>query len=66
MKITVDQSKCIGCGACVSLCHKVFELNECGKSYVRVPDKALPKLCKECDCEQAARNCPVEAITIKK
>ena len=33
-KITIDSKKCIGCGACVALCDKVFELKN-GKAIVK-------------------------------
>lgn len=53
----VDREKCIGCGLCVSLCPKVFELDEEGKSRVKNPEG-------ECDWEEVVRSCPVEAIVI--
>ena len=34
MSIKVDQNLCIGCGACVAICDKVFKINENGKSSV--------------------------------
>jgi len=59
VKITVDQEKCIGCGACVSLCPKGFKLVE-GKAC---PIKAEVK---KITCEkEAADSCPVGAIIIK-
>lgn len=58
-KITVDKEKCIGCGACVSICPKSFELVD-GKAR---PIKAEVK---KITCEkEAADSCPVCAISIK-
>ena len=34
MNATVDQYLCIGCGACVALCPRVFRMGEDGKSGV--------------------------------
>jgi len=47
----VDQEKCIGCGACVSVCPDTFELKD-GKSVTK-SDK---------DCDEAVNMCPVDAI----
>jgi len=58
-KIIVDKEKCIGCGACVSICPKNFELAE-GKA------KAKNTEIKKITCEkEAADSCPVNAIIIK-
>jgi len=55
----VDHEKCIGCGACVSVCPVgVFELKE-GKSHVASPDRCT-------ECEQCVKNCPMNAITLEK
>jgi ferredoxin len=58
-KITVDQGKCIGCGACAATCPEAFELKD-GKAH---PKKAnVDKL----TCEKAAESgCPVGAISVK-
>ena len=58
MKVSVDENKCIGCGACISVCPEVFELNENGKSRVKQEETDL-----EC-CKEAKDICPVDAITI--
>lgn len=57
-KIDVDDNLCIGCGACVSACPECFELNEDGKSI------AIAGAVCDCDLEEVALNCPVQAITI--
>ena len=58
-KISVDQNKCIGCGACEATCPKGFKLKD-GKAH---PVK------KEVDtitCEKEAEaGCPVGAIKVE-
>lgn len=50
--VSVDKEKCIGCGACVSVCPEGFELKD-GKAHVK----------KNAPCaKEAAENCPVQAI----
>jgi ferredoxin len=56
--ITVDASKCIGCGLCATTCPDVFELGEDGKSQVK--DAAA---CDHCNCQEAIDNCPAKAIS---
>lgn len=58
-KIKVDKEKCIGCGACVSICPSSFEMFE-GKA--REKQKEVKKITCEKD---AAESCPVSAISIK-
>jgi len=59
-KIKIDKKKCIGCGACVSICSKSFELVD-GKAKVKNPEV------KEITCEkEAEESCPVKAIKISK
>ena len=56
MKVSVNAEKCIGCGACVSMCPGVFSLEE-HKSVVKKAD------CEGCDCKAVAEACPVAAIS---
>ena len=59
-KIEVDENKCIGCGACESVCPSTFKL-EGAKS------KVLKEKVEELTCEkEAAESCPVDAILIKE
>lgn len=54
-KISVDQDKCIGCGACAASCPKSFKMQS-GKAHA-VRDS-------EC-ADVAASGCPVGAISVK-
>ena len=56
----VDKNACIGCGACASLCPKVFRLGVDGKSEVH--DSKDPDAC----AQRAIDVCPVQAISWKK
>jgi len=57
MAIKVDKEKCIGCGACIAICPKVFELKD-GKAVVKDADS------KEKCAEEAKDSCPVDAISV--
>lgn len=52
----VDQKKCIGCGACVAICEKVFVL-KAGKADVVDPTGA-----SEEEIQKAIDACPAGAI----
>jgi len=55
--VKIDKNKCIGCGACVSICPATFEL-KAGKAVVKAQPKKLT-------CEKdAADSCPVNAISL--
>lgn len=62
MKAIVDPEKCIGCTLCTQVCPEVFKMND---------DKAvayldpLPKEVAEKCGQEAADQCPVNAITIE-
>jgi ferredoxin len=55
--VSVDKEKCIGCGACISLCGEVFEFKD-GKAVVK---KGKEKLKIPC-VKEAVETCPVTAI----
>lgn len=63
VKVSVDKEKCIGCGLCISLLPDVFEMDEDGKSRVKMPEINDEDLEKE--VRRAAEGCPVEAIIIE-
>ena len=56
--LTLDESKCTGCGMCVSVCpHGVFEIAD---RKARLVDRDA---CMECGA--CARNCAAEAIAVR-
>ncbi len=55
--VSVDEEKCIGCGACVSVCPAVFELKD-GKSHVKKGQEKSKAPC----VKEAVESCPVNAI----
>lgn len=72
MKIIHEREKCIGCGACVAVCPKFWEMEEDGKSRL-LKSTLNPKTSnhelevKNAGCNQgAADNCPVSIIHIEK
>lgn len=71
MKIIHEREKCIGCGSCVALCPKFWEMAEDGKSDLigaKKNDEGNHELeIKETDCNQdAVDSCPVQIIHIIK
>lgn len=63
MKAKVNQVTCIGCGVCVDYCPETFELTD-DNIAVTIVDR-VPAETKE-KCQEAAANCPVEAISIEE
>ena len=57
--IKIDDKTCIGCGACVSLCPRCFQMNEQGLAEPtgEAADEAA---------QEAAASCPVAAIIIEE
>jgi ferredoxin len=61
--LEVDRKKCCGYGMCADLCPAVFSLDEAGlvvANMTEVPDELIEAT------DQAAYNCPAEAITLRK
>jgi ferredoxin len=53
--VKINKEKCIGCGACASVCGEVFEMSG---------DKARVKSQKDIPCvKEAIKSCPVNAIS---
>lgn len=50
MKCNVEESQCIGCGACAAVYPDVFEINEQGISVVKDEIKATPDMVDICPC----------------
>lgn len=61
MKAKVDQDTCIGCTLCTTTCPEVFRM-EGDKASVYANDVPADA---EARCQQAADECPVNAITIR-
>ncbi len=53
---------CIGCGMCCSICDAVFVLNDEGRAENVLGDIPADL---EAGVEEAAANCPVQAIEVK-
>ena len=61
VKIVQEREKCIGCGACVSICPENWKMDDDGK--------ASPKetTLEEVGCNQDAANaCPVQVIKVEE
>ena len=57
MSVKVDAKKCIGCGACVSICSGTFDMKD-GKVIVKKQPSKIT-------CEKDAKDsCPVDAISL--
>ena len=56
--IIIDESLCTGCGLCASMCPDKFEVADDNLAHVKVGD------C-DCDMDEVASGCPVEAIKIE-
>ena len=72
MKIIHEKSKCIGCGSCVSLCSKYFEMTEAGKAHLKGSEedsKTEVETLEVSDlgcASEAVEVCPVQIIKIKE
>jgi len=70
MKILLEREKCIGCGSCVAICPKFWEIAEDGKSHLKNSKKDSKTNNEELEvkkikCGQdAADACPVQCIHI--
>lgn len=66
-KLKIDREICIGCGSCVAICPKYFELSEDGKSSIKGSNGANELEVEKIECaESAAETCPVQCIYIEK
>lgn len=60
MKVVVNQSNCIGCGACESICPGVFQINDEGVSSVIAKEEDFTNF--EEEIRDAIDSCPTSAI----
>ncbi len=60
MRATVEQEVCIGCGLCAETCPRVFMMRD---DIAVVQTDPVP-VEVEAQCQQAADDCPVSAITL--
>jgi len=69
-KIIHERENCIGCGACVSICSKYWDMGDDGKSILKNSVNNEEKYEIETNsigCNQdAADSCPVHCILITK
>ncbi len=70
LKVIHEKNNCIGCGACVSICPKYWEMGDDGKSTLKNSVNNEEKYELEVEsisCNQdAADSCPVHCIIIIK
>jgi ferredoxin len=61
MKFVVNKEACIGCGACVSICPQIFDLNDEGLSFIKTNEEINDEEEKK-DAIRALESCPTGAI----
>ena len=70
MKITLERSKCIGCGSCAAVCPLYFEMADDGKSHLKNSQKdaagieSLETAAPGC-AKDASEVCPVQIIKVE-
>ena len=60
MKVKLDRDLCTGVGNCVVIAPTVFKLDDENKAVILDPSSV-----DRATLEEAAENCPMEAITIE-
>lgn len=63
-KIVVDADKCFGCGACVSICNKVFDFSDDGVAFTKENENIIDNMDEDVKDEalDALEGCPASAI----
>ena len=68
MKITQERSKCIGCGSCVAVCPKYFDMADDGLADVKggqiVGENMELEVATAGCATEAAEICPVQVIKV--
>ncbi len=70
-KVVQKHEECIGCGTCVAMCPKFWEMGEDGKAYLKGGKKnsetgEYEMEVKEWECNKdAADACPVQIISLR-
>lgn len=69
MKITLERPKCIGCGSCVAVCDKYFEMGDDNLSKIKggqmVGENMELETADVACAKEAADICPVQVIKIE-
>ena len=66
-KLCVDETKCIGCGACVAVDADHFDFNDNGLSNAKSQEGVLDAEGKvSTPVQEAIDSCPVGAIEVKE
>ena len=60
-KPVTDKELCISCANCIELCPAVFGWDDDEKAQI-IKENG----CSECNCQQAADECPTNAIPTKE
>ena len=61
LKVKVIKKLCIGCGTCVALAPKTFEMGKDMKAFVKIGSTDSPKTVKD-----AADSCATQAIIVEE
>jgi ferredoxin len=69
-KITVERSKCLGCGTCAIICSNFFKMDTDGRSTIKEGDvngDLVEKKVEDVGCaEEAKQGCPAQCIKIEE
>ena len=68
MKVSIDHTKCAGCGSCVAICPEVFEMKDDGTVDVKAEYQGVDITDAELveKVKQAAMACPSVAIVVEE
>ena len=68
MRVSIDKTKCAGCGSCVAICPEVFEMKDDGTVDVKAEYQGVDITDAELieKVKQAMLACPATAIVIEE